>query len=86
MSAKEVVAAAKAQGFELTEGFVYNVRSSVKAKSNAPAAKRGPGRSKPVPSGDEASFRALVVSLGTARAKALVDEVEAKLAAVIAGE
>ena len=43
-SAKEVVAAAKAKGFSLSEAMVYAVRSAAKRKA-APT-KRGPGRPK----------------------------------------
>jgi len=86
MSAKDVVEAAAAQGITLTEGFVYNVRSNAKSKSGPKVAGK-PGRR--VVSGgalpEESAFRKLVVALGTARAKALLAEVEEKLAAVIAG-
>ena len=86
MSAKDVVQAAAQQGIELTEGFVYNVRSNAKAKGTRKAAPAGRASSR-ARSGasDETSFRQLVVALGTSRAKTLVAEVEAKLAAVIAG-
>ena len=83
MSAKEVVEAAAAQGMELTEGFVYNVRSSAKKGQNAAPA---PVTSKTtVPTIDDAQFRAMVVKLGTSRARELLDGVEAKLAAVVGG-
>lgn len=100
MSAKDVVKAAAAVGLVLAEGLVYNVRSYAKNKAAktapgpeaAPAVKRGPGRpSKASPavaasaSTEEVAFRRYVVTLGAARARALVAEVEAKLQAVIDG-
>lgn len=39
VSAKEVVAKAKAAGIALTDSYVYNVRSSVKTAANKAAAK-----------------------------------------------
>jgi hypothetical protein len=83
MPAKEVVKAAKAAGIELSEGFVYNIRSA--AKKKARVAPTRAGGAKAAPAGDEAAFRGLVVSLGTGRARALIDEVEAGLARVVAG-
>ena len=86
MSAKDVVQAAAKQGIELTEGFVYNVRSNAKVKGARKAAPAGRAKSRgPSGGSDETNFRQLVVALGTSRAKTLVAEVEAKLAAVIAG-
>jgi hypothetical protein len=80
LPAKEVVEAGKAAGIELSEGFVYNIRSAAKKAGVARV-----GRAKAAPTGDEPAFRALVVSLGTGRARALIDEVEGKLAAIVAG-
>jgi hypothetical protein len=86
MSAKAVVEAAAAQGIDLTEGFVYNVRSNAKSKSGRkPTAKAGRRAVAAGATPDESAFRRLVVALGTTRARALVAEVEEKLAAVIAG-
>jgi hypothetical protein len=88
MTAKEVVAAAAQAGIVLTEGFVYNVRSNAKTKSGRRAAAqpgRKSGAGKAVARSEEQTFRQLVVGLGITRAKALVAEVEQKLAAVIAG-
>ena len=86
MSAKEVVEAAADEGIILSEGFVYNIRSNAKSRSQkasvAPtrASRSSSDRSL---SADEAAFRALVVSLGTARASELVEEVEEKLASLV---
>jgi hypothetical protein len=44
MSAKEVVAKAKAAGITLTEMYVYSIRSKSKARKASGGPKRGPGR------------------------------------------
>jgi hypothetical protein len=80
LPAKEVVKAAKVAGMKLTEGFAYNIRSAAKKKAGVAPARVG--RRKAGPTGDEAAFRAL--GLGTGRARALIDEVEAGLARVVA--
>jgi len=79
VSAKDVVAKAKAAGFKISEAYVYTIRSTTKRKGN--------GRSKTVPpSGSpEVTFRTLVLQLGVVRARALLSDVEAKLARLIAG-
>jgi hypothetical protein len=90
-SAKEAVAKAKAAGMDLTEAYFYGIRSNdrVAAKKKVTV---GPVKAKgaaPTASGDsslETTFRKLVLDLGLARAKALIEEVERGLQAVIAGK
>ena len=91
MPAKDVVAKATAAGIKISEKYVYNTRSAARNKSAGK--KRGPGRppspSAPkrasAPAGLESSFRKLVLSLGLDRANALMNEVEHRLQALIAG-
>ena len=44
MSAKDVVAQAKAAGIAITEMYVYSIRSKSKARKSSGAPTRGPGR------------------------------------------
>jgi hypothetical protein len=48
MPAKEIVARAQAQGFKITEVYIYSLRAKARAaaklKTNGSPAKRGPGR------------------------------------------
>jgi len=92
MPAAEVVEKAKAEGVKLDVKYVYNIRATARAKggtkkvtpkkniAGAPSssAKNASGSS-------EATFRRLVIDLGLARAKSLLDDVERKLGALIAG-
>jgi len=98
-SAKEVVAKAKAAGMKISEAYVYAIRSSSRARAGkAPGVvgrPRGSGsRAAEGAStastaagarGAEATFRKLVLDLGIRRSRALLDEVESKLARLIAG-
>ena len=81
LSPKEVVEAAARQGLMIHLPQVYNLRAA--SQRRKPAA---PKPSAPVatPSGATV-FRRLVLELGVAQARALVDEVEAKLEALISG-
>lgn len=90
ISAREAVAEGKAAGISLTEAYVYAIRSSTKlAKKRASASggespPSGPWNGAPARS-PEAAFRRLVLDLGLARSRRLLDEVERGLQAVIAG-
>ncbi len=74
MSAREVSEKAKAQGMAITPGYVYEIRSSAKRKTN--------GRTPTPTASPDAAFRRMVIDLGLARAKALLLEVERALAAL----
>lgn len=89
MTAKQVVVAAAARGMKLSEHFVYNIRSSAKkraakvrrdARVSTGAARVGRGDG-----AQAAQFRSLVLDLGLARARALLDDMERRLSAVISG-
>jgi hypothetical protein len=90
MTAKQVVSAASAVGIKISEHFVYNIRSSAKkraakvgreARMQASSAKSARASS----AAQAAQFRALVLDLGLAHARELLDEVQSRLSAVIAG-
>ncbi len=99
--AKEVVTRGAEKGLKFSMNLVYAVRQAVRRKAGAPPARRGrkPGKvaavaavvaapraSASAPASSlEASFRRMVLDLGLARAKALVSEVERKLASLVAG-
>lgn len=101
MPAKEVVATAKAAGVQITEKYVYNVRSDSKpgkaaAKKPAAAAKAVAKPSTPVKAaavstgtvsngGNETQLRKLVLALGVVRSRQLLDELERGLAGLIRG-
>jgi hypothetical protein len=77
MPAGDVVALAAQRGLKLTTGFVYNIRSGAGAKANARAAKPKPAP----PSGSpEALLRAAIAEVGLARAREILQEVEATFA------
>ena len=82
--AKQVVVEGKKRGLSFTETYVYNVRGSSKAKRPAKAAKPA-AAAKAASTTDATTFRKLVLELGVARAKALVDDVERRLHDLIAG-
>lgn len=89
-SAKDAVAKAKAAGIDLSEAYFYAIRSSdrVSAKKKAKAAPAKIVRATAPAAGGaslETNFRKLVLDLGLARAKSLIEEVERGLQAVIAG-
>ena len=76
LTANDVSERAKAAGLAITPGYVYEIRSSAKRRSaKAPAAPPSP----------EAAFRRMVLELGTARAKTLLDDVERRLRDIIGG-
>ncbi len=88
LKAADVVAAGKKKGISFTPGLVYIVRGRVAGKAGGPAkaGKRGPKRGRAAAaSSSDAQFRRLVVELGVTRAKALLNEVERGMAALIQG-
>ena len=74
--AGQVVVLAEKQGMKLTTGFVYNIRSGDNGKSN--------GRNKPKldarPGSPEAMLRVAIAEVGLARARQILEEVEATFA------
>jgi hypothetical protein len=80
MTAKQVVRAAAERGMVISETFVYNIRAAAKKRGGA-ARPAGPGR----PGDPSSDFRKLVLDLGVRQARALLDEVEVKLQALVAG-
>ena len=71
LTAKEVVAKAKAAGIKLSTGYVYVLRSS-SGGSKPNGLKPGP---KPKGSSDEAAFLNLALDVGVARAEELLRRV-----------
>jgi len=88
-SVREVVAAAAKRGWKIKPRYVYKVRAATKHKTRKPVALRVGPHPEATPSSagsaSEITFRKLVLDLGLARAKALLREVEQKLADLIAG-
>jgi len=84
MPAKEVVKLAKAQGLTITEGYVYEIRSAAKRKKKGLG--RGAGSRRAATSGSsESTFRKLVLDLGLARSRDLLDQMERRLGDLVAG-
>jgi hypothetical protein len=91
MTARQVVQAAAALGMSLSEHFVYNIRSTAKKKARGvvgrASAAGGPGRPAPGRLGTrEAQFRRLAMELGLQRSSQLLEELEHRLTALIAGQ
>lgn len=88
LAAKDVVELAAKAGLTMTVNHVYNVRST-----SGISRRKGEltDRALPVATGKganataEAQFRRLVLDLGVARARRLLQDVEAKLAAILDG-
>ena len=78
MSAKDIVAKAKAAGIKVTDKQVYNARSSAKKTGGASkTTKRGPAKRKPAASSgsdNELAFRRLVLSIGLPKAEAYISD------------
>lgn len=78
--AAEVVAMAEKKGIKLTTGLVYNIRSS----ANAAAKNSGKGKAKArleyKPGSPEARLRAAIAEIGLAKARQILEEVEATFA------
>ena len=83
MSAKEIVEKAKAKGMTISEQYVYTIRTNSRRKGGASKSRRTSGRQGRTSS--ETTFRKMIFDLGVERARALVDEVDAKVQALIAG-
>ncbi len=84
MSTKEIMAAGKKAGIKFSPNLVYMVRS--RAGSAKTKGKRRGRRATPGSNANDAQFRKLVVDLGIAKAKDLVDEVERGVKELIAGD
>lgn len=89
-SAKEVVALAAKAGLTLTVNHVYNIRSTSgisrrkgKGIAHVLAAKAIKGVK--ISGAAEAQFRRLVLDMGVSRARKLLQDIENKLAAIVAG-
>lgn len=90
MSAKDVVAKAKAQNITLTENYVYTIRSAAKNKIKRGGAGRGPGRPKGSRStgsnsSAESSFAELALELGLGNAEKLLAQLRTRLRSVTLG-
>jgi hypothetical protein len=81
--AADVVAAGAGKGIKFTANLVYAVRAASKKDGTARSGSRRIS-SGPV-SGSESTFRKLAFDLGIARARTLLDELEARLGQLIAG-
>jgi hypothetical protein len=78
LPAGQVVALAQQRGLKLTTGFVYNIRSTANGRANGAKA-RSP-RAAPKPSSAESLLRAAIAEVGLARARQILEEVEATFA------
>jgi len=94
MSAKDVVAKAKAANITLTENYVYTIRSAAKNKSKKGGTGRGPGRPKGSKStftaatsggSNEKAFVELALELGLGNAERLLAKVRSRIRAVALG-
>jgi hypothetical protein len=86
MKASEVVAAGAKQGIKFSTNLVYAVRSSGKKSGGARGGRRGPGRKAAAGSGGgESMFRQLALDLGIARARQVLDGLEARLRELVSG-
>jgi hypothetical protein len=78
LSAGQVVALAEQRGLKLTPGFVYNIRSSANGKANGARA-RAPKIPHKLGSA-ESQLRAAIAEVGLAKARQILEEVEATFA------
>jgi hypothetical protein len=89
MSAAEVVVAAAKAGLVMTTTLVHTVRGRMrKAAATAPKKPGRPRKTRGVAgtaASTEVTFRKMVLELGLERAKELLDEIQKKLASLIAG-
>jgi hypothetical protein len=91
MTARQVVEAAAVRGMSLSEHFVYNIRSTAKKKAQGAATRAATaGGADRLAGGtaaaQEAQFRRLALELGLQRSGQLLEEVEHRLTALIAGQ
>jgi hypothetical protein len=80
MPASEVVDKARAKGMIISKAYVHNIRSAANKAARALMAKEGKKTVKGGKKKLETQFRELVVTLGPARAKKLLSQVETSLA------
>ncbi len=80
MAASEVVERAFAKGMVISKAYVHNIRSAANKAARALMAKEGKKTVKGSKTKVESQFRELVVTLGPARAKKLLSQVETSLA------
>ena len=80
MAASEVVDRAAAKGMIISKAYVHNIRSAANKAARALMAKEGKKTVKGNKKKLEIQFRELVVTLGPARAKKLLSQVETSLA------
>lgn len=81
--AAEVVALAERRGMKLTAGFVYNIRSSSNGKLNGDGNGNGALRKRKTITkieSAEQTLRAAIAQIGLAKAREILDEVEATFA------
>ena len=91
--AGEVVAKAKAQGIELTDKYVYNIRAKTKARGGKPVGRPGRKPGRPKGSGTvrgsggsaEEKFVELALQVGFERADALLRKVQAAIKKAVLG-
>jgi hypothetical protein len=80
MPASEVVERAGAKAMIISKAYVHNIRSAANKAARALMAKEGKKTVKGGKKKVESQFRELVVTLGPARAKKLLSQVETSLA------
>jgi hypothetical protein len=80
MPASEVVERARAKGMIISKAYVHNIRSAANKAARALMAKEGKKTVKGGKKKIETQFRELVVTLGPARSKKLLSQVETSLA------
>lgn len=80
MPASEVVERAAAKSMIISKAYVHNIRSAANKAARALMAKEGKKTVKGGKKKVESQFRELVVTLGPARAKKLLSQVETSLA------
>jgi hypothetical protein len=84
MPASEVVERAGEKGMVISKAYVHNIRSAANKQARALLSKEGKKTVKGPKKKLESQFRELVISLGPARAKKLLSQVELSLS--IAGK
>jgi len=87
---KDIVARGKEKGIKFSRNYVSRVRLMKRKSAGVVARRVGPRVYPAAPAapvrGEEGAFKRLVVDLGLARARAMLDEVAALFAGAIAGE
>jgi hypothetical protein len=78
--AAEVVAMAEKKGIKLTTGLVYNIRSSANAAGKSSGKGKAKIRTEYKPGSPEARLRAAIAEIGLAKARQILEEVEATFA------